>query len=108
MELEALLLGLEPMTALAVGVGALVLAPVIGVAGNLAGKDTAVGDSLSESSRSLAKAGLIWSFDILDKTQSFFAEAAESFQDLVAEAKTDQTIAKSRAETRAPQDVTLR
>lgn len=31
MELEALLLGLEPFTALAVGVGALILAPVIGL-----------------------------------------------------------------------------
>jgi hypothetical protein len=111
MELEALLLGLEPVTALAIGVGALVLAPVVGAVGSLAGKDPAVGDSLAESSKALAKAGLIWSFDVFDKTQTFFAEAAESFQDLVAEARSDQAVAKAKggssAPHSAPHEVTL-
>ena len=93
---EALLFGLEPITALAVGAGALVLGGV----GVVAGKDTAVGSSLEESSRNLAKAGLIWSFDVFDKTQSFVAEAAESFQDLVAEAKADQAVSRAKTENR--------
>ncbi len=92
----------EPLAALAVGVGALVIAPVLGVAGTLVGKDTPVGDSLSESSKNLAKAGVIWGMDVMDKTQSFFAEAGESFQDLVAEASADRATAKAKAETRVP------
>ncbi len=51
MELQALLLGLEPLTALAIGLGALVLAPVI------ATTESAVGGALAESSKNLAKTG---------------------------------------------------
>ena len=102
LELEALLLGLEPITALGIGIGALVLTPAIGAVGSVVGADSAMGSSLTESSRSLAKTGLVWVFDAFDKTQTFFAEAGESFQDLVAEAKTDLNTAKSKAAQNSP------
>ena len=89
-----LLFGLEPLTALVVGVGALVVVPVITTVGST------VGEPIAESSKNLAKTGLTWSFDIFDKTQTFFAETAESFQDLVAEAKADHVAAKAKAENR--------
>lgn len=98
MELEALLLGLEPLTAAGIGLGALVLAPVVGIVGSAMGSNSAAGSSLTESSRSLAKTGLVWALDTFDKTQTFFAETGESFQDLVAEAKTDLNSAKSKQE----------
>lgn len=98
MELEALLLGLEPLTAAGIGLGALALAPVVGAVGSAMGSDSAAGNSLSESSRSLAKTGLVWAIETYDKTQNFFAETSESFQDLVAEAKTDMKGSKSKTE----------
>ena len=90
-----LLFGLEPLTALAIGVGALVLAPV------LTAVEATVGKSLSESSKDLAKNSLTWSFDALDKTQTFFHEVGESFQDLVAEAKAEQLANKVKAENKS-------
>lgn len=99
-ELEALLLGLEPMTAIAVGVGALVLAPVVGAI------DSATGNSLSEGTRSAAKTAMIWGFQAFDKVQSSVAEASESFQDLVAEAKADLSTPSNGAEP-PPREVTI-
>ena len=55
MEFEALLLGLEPMTALAIGVGAVVLAPVVNAVGQTVKADPKAIDSLSESAREAAK-----------------------------------------------------
>ncbi len=107
MEILELLFFEEPLIALTVGLGTLLLAPVLGAAGVLAGKDTAVGESLSESSKNLAKAGIIWGMDVLDKTQSVVAEAGESFQDLVAEAKVDRATAKAKAPQTPPQEVTI-
>ncbi len=83
-----LLFGLEPLTALAVGVGALVIVPVITAVGSV------VGEPIADSGKNLAKTGLTWSFDVFDKTQSFFAETTESFEDLVAEAKADYIATK--------------
>ena len=104
-ELEALLLGLEPITALAIGVGALVIAPVVGTVGTFTDKGSPVGDSISKSAHSVAKGGLIWAFDIFENTQNFFAEAAESFQDLVAEAKADIANTKRASENNTPLQV---
>ncbi len=108
MEILELLFFEEPLAALAIGVGALVIAPILGVAGTVAGKDTAVGESLSESSKNLAKAGILWGMDIFDKTQSAVAEAGESFQDLVAEAKADRAAAKAKAPYTAPHQVAIK
>lgn len=100
-ELEALLLGLEPMTAAAVGVGALLLAPVIGAV------DSATNNSLSEGAKSVAKTGLIWGFQAFEKAQSAVAEASESFQDLVAEAKADMASSKNGTHETPPREVTI-
>jgi len=97
LELEALLLGLEPLTAAGIGLGALALAPVVGVVGSaMGGSNSAVGNSLSESSKSLAKTGMVWMLDAYEKAQSTVAETSESFQDLVAEAKTELKKSKSK------------
>jgi Protein of unknown function (DUF5132) len=104
MELEALLLGLEPLTALAIGVGALAIAPVVGAI------DSVTGHSLSESTRSIAKTGMIWAFEAFEKTQSAAAEAGESFQDLVAEAKAEMSADKASRNgsgEEAPREVTI-
>jgi hypothetical protein len=101
MELEALLLGLEPMTALAVGVGALAIAPVIGAV------DSLTGHNVSESTRSAAKTGLVWVFEAFDKTQSAAAEVSESFQDLIAEAKAERVTSKNGTVEASPREVTI-
>lgn len=88
-ELEALLLGLEPITALTVGIGALVLVPAISAVNSL------TGNSLSDSAKSAAKGGLIFAFDAFDKAQSFVAETGESIQDLISEAKADRNQPKN-------------
>jgi hypothetical protein len=101
MELEALLLGLEPMTALAVGVGALVIAPVIGAV------DSLTGHNIAESTRSVAKTGMVWAFEAFDKTQSAAAEVSESFQDLMAEAKAERMSSKNGTAEAIPREVTI-
>jgi len=100
-ELEALLLGLEPMTAAAIGVGALCIAPVVGAI------DSMTGHQLGETSKNVAKTGLIWSFEAFDKVQSTIAEANESFQDLVAEAKAERTSSKNGSAEVVPREVTV-
>ncbi|PMB51012.1 DUF5132 domain-containing protein [Fischerella thermalis CCMEE 5205] len=101
MELEALLLGLEPMTAAVIGVGALVLVPVVSAL------DSATGHNVSESARNAAKTGLIWTFEAIDKAQSTFAEASESFKDLVAEAKAERSSSKNGTSDSTPREVTI-
>ena len=58
MNFEALLLGLEPVTALAVGIGAVVLAPVVTAVGSAMG-NSHLSESLSETTRELTKKGLV-------------------------------------------------
>ena len=101
MELEALLLGLEPMTALAVGIGTLAIAPLVGAV------DSLTGHNLSESTRSAAKTSLVWAFEAFDKTQSAAAEVSESFQDLIAEAKADRMAPKNGSVDSVPREVTI-
>lgn len=100
-ELEALLLGLEPMTAAVIGVGALAIAPIVGAV------DAATGHNLSDSARSTAKTGLVWAFEAFDKVQASAAEASESFQDLIAEAKSDIRSSKNGKGEVAPREVTI-
>jgi len=73
------ILGLEPLAAFLVSVGALMLAPVI----------TAASKPVLDASQELAKTGLVWGIDVLEKTETFFTEVGESFQDIVAEAKAE-------------------
>lgn len=129
---QAFLGGFQTLAAFAIGIGALATVPMIGSTDSLgkkpdsedAGKEAnlssestsllesntvATNNSSSESdsplevSRSIVKSGLVWLFDVVDQTQKFFAESAESFQDLITEAKIEQqTIAQSREEKTTP------
>lgn len=100
-ELEALLLGLEPVTALTIGVGALLVAPVVGAI------DSMTGGNASDGARNVAKTGLVWAFEAFDKVQHTVAEASESVQDLIAEAKSEMTESKNGSEDTAPREVTI-
>ncbi|URR35349.1 DUF5132 domain-containing protein [Thermosynechococcus sp. HN-54] len=103
MEFEALLLGLEPLTVLALGVGAVAVAPVVGAV------DSMTGHNLAEQARNAAKSGLMWAFEAYEKAQTAVAEASESFQDLVAEARSEmmeQKAAKAAA-PEEPREVTI-
>lgn len=97
MNLEALLLGLEPVTALAVGLGAVILVPVVNAVGSAMGVEPEkLGESLSESAREATKNGLIWGLEALENAQTTYAQAEESFRDLVADAMTEHKIKKSQ------------
>lgn len=53
-----------------------------------------------DASQELAKNGLAWGMDVLEKTETFFAEVGESFEDIVAEAKAEHaanTMNKNRS-----------
>lgn len=91
MEWEALLLGLEPLTAAAIGVGVAVAAPIV------AAIDSSTGSKLSESGRAIAKQGMVFALQSFDNMQSAIAEAQESVNDLMAEAKQDFNQAREQA-----------
>jgi hypothetical protein len=84
-----------------VGAGALILIPVAGAI------DSMTGSKLSESARSTAKNGLVMVFETFDKAQHTFAEASESVQDLIAEAKAEMAEAKNGADEKSPHEVTI-
>ena len=118
---QALSTILQPAIAIAIGVGALATVPLIGASGSSEEESDTVADPgnntpleqnppqfqfqwdanfITDPARSLVKNSLVWFFDILDQTQGFFAEATESIQDLVSEAKLEQqNIAKTRGES---------
>ncbi len=102
MEFEALLLGLEPLTVLALGVGAVAVAPVVGAV------DSMTGHNLTEQARNAAKSGLMWAFETYEKAQTAVAEASESFQDLVAEARAEMIEKKvNTSRPEEPREVTI-
>lgn len=103
MEFEALLLGLEPLTALAIGVSAIVAVPVVNAVSDALGKDTKLTDSLSESAKELTKKALVFGMETIGSAQGAFAEAEESFRDLVADAKAEQ-LARKANETAVSQE----
>lgn len=78
------LLGIEPVVALGVGLGALAIAPVISVLSN-----TETGQKVADTGRDLTKQGLKWGIETADNVQSYFAEASESWNDMVAEAQAE-------------------
>ncbi len=109
-ELEALLLGIEPMTALAAGVGAVLLAPLVDVISDLVKDDEKVkdaGESVSNSAREATKDVMVWGLDVVENIQSSFAEAQESFNDLLAEAKEEHraTRTKSQEDLEPPKSI---
>ena len=74
---ELLLLG-------AGAVAVLVVAPIVGAA-----VSPELGKSISDSGRDLIKGGLKFGMEVTERLQSSFAEATESWNDLVAEAKSE-------------------
>jgi hypothetical protein len=116
MEFEALLLGLEPATALFVGLSAVILKPVVDVVSQAVEKDPRLseslpkmGESLSESAKDAVKSSLVWGFETFENAQAAFAEAEESFRDLVADAKTEYVVKKSgvNSESVVPRDIQI-
>ncbi|MBE9225588.1 hypothetical protein IQ264_09160 [Phormidium sp. LEGE 05292] len=106
--IESLLFGIEPITAIAVGIGAILLAPIIGTVSSMVNKQdeesaaestenpvTQTVSSAGETARDFAKDAMVWGMDVVESIQTTFAEASESFQDFVAEAKADYEIKKS-------------
>lgn len=107
MNFEALLLGLEPVTALAVGIGAVVIVPVVNAVGSAIG-DSKLNESLKESAREITKNGLVWGFEAWENAQATYAHAEEAFRDIVADAKLEhRSQAKSESETVKPQQIEI-
>jgi len=106
MEFEALFLGLEPLTALAIGVGAVVLAPVVDVVGKAIGQEN-MGAPLAETARENTKKAIVWGMEAFENAQTVFAEAEESFQDLVADAKAERATKRSEAEKVEPHSIEI-
>jgi hypothetical protein len=102
MEFEAFLLGLEPLTALAVGVGAMVLVPAVSAVGKATGNDN-LAEPLAGVAKENTKKALVLGMEAFDKAQEAFAEAEESFRDLMADAKAEYISKKSEADS-APAD----
>lgn len=78
----------------------LVAAPIIGAVVN-----PELGKSISDSGRNLIKGGLKLGMEATEKLQSSFAEATESWNDLVAEAQSE--INMKKASEQPPQEVEI-
>ncbi len=115
--LEAILFGIEPVTALVVGVGAILLVPIVNAIGSAitqgeqegsfataADQATQAVNAAGDSVQGLAKEALVWGLEVIEGVQTTLAEANESFQDFVAEARTEYEAKK--AEHRATEAVT--
>ena len=115
--LESLLFGIEPLTALAVGIGAILLAPVIGAfssredqqdeesdAESTENPVTQTFNSASDTAKDFAKDAIVFGMDIIENIQTTLAEASESFQDFVAEAR--EEFETQKAERQADDDTT--
>jgi hypothetical protein len=100
MEFEALFLGLEPLTAIAVGVGAIALAPFVGIIAK-AVQEGNFSQSISDSTRDVTKNTIIWGFDAYENAQLAFTEAGESFKTLIEDAKSEHLARKVAAENAA-------
>jgi hypothetical protein len=104
MELEFLLLGLEPLVALTVGAGAIVvggsalaLSPAFGTA---LGKPE-LAKELQESGRSMVKTGIVLSMDAYDKVQTAWTETSTTVGQLVDEAKAEAKKVRMQEEVQA-------
>jgi hypothetical protein len=117
--IESLLFEIEPLTALAIGVGAILLGPLVGAVGATASKtaensaapsDNSVGqaiDAVGETARGIAKGAVVWSLGIAEGVQTSLAEVNESWQDLVAEAKAEHEAKKQPATLIHPRQVEI-
>ena len=106
MEFEALFLGIEPLTALAVGLGAVVLAPMVSAVGKAVGQED-LGAPLTEMARESTKKAIVWGLEAFENAQGAFAETEESFRDLVADAKAERAVKRSESEPVTPRQVEI-
>lgn len=106
MEFEALFLGLEPLTALAVGISAFALAPVVNTLGKAMGQEN-LGEPLVESAKEQTKKVMVWGFGAFENAQSTFAEAEESFRDLVADARAEHIKNKAQKQSTEPHEIKI-
>ena len=53
-----------------------------------------LGEPLAESAKEHTKKAIVWGLDAIENAQSAFAEAEESFRDLVADAQAERTAKK--------------
>ncbi len=99
------LLAIEPLTALVVAAGVVIIAPLVSVLG----KDSNLVESVSQSARDFTKNALAVGMEATENAQTAIAQAQESFQDIVAEAKAEQLAKKSaeNAEKVEPHEVTI-
>jgi hypothetical protein len=79
------------VSALAFGAGA-----IMGAAGTVLGKDE---NDADDPVRTAMKQGLAWSMEAMDNAQGAIAEASESFNDLMAEARFEANKSKQTAAT---------
>ena len=106
MNFEALLLGLEPVTPLALGIGVIVLAPVVTAVGSVV-VGSNIGESVSASAREFTKNGLVLGFDALDNLQKALAQTQAAFRDVFAEAMIEHMANKSQPQTREPRRIEI-
>ncbi len=106
MDLEALLLGIEPVTVLTVGIATIVLAPVVTAVGSVV-VGSNISESVSASAREFTKNGLVLGFDALDSLQKAFAETQAAFRDVFAEAMIEHMANKSQPQTREPRRIEI-
>lgn len=95
MEFEALLFGVEPVTALAVGVAAVILTPIIKELGSTIGsviKSSELGKSVSESAKDVAKESLVLSMGAIDNLQFAYSQGQETIRDVVVDATLEYTV----------------
>ncbi len=104
MELEFLFLGLEPLVALTVGAGAVVvgggalaLSPAFGT---VLGKPE-LAKELQASGRSMVKTGIVLSMDAYDKVQAAWTQTSATVSQLVEEAKAEAKNVRMQEEVQA-------
>jgi len=102
------LLGLEPLTALTVGVGAVILAPIVSAVSSTIGQDpNKIGEQVSTSAREWTKDALVMGFEAIENMQAFYAEAEESFKDLVSDAKVERLVKKEKPAPVEPREINI-
>lgn len=107
MEFGELLLGIEPMTALVVGVGTLVLAPVVSAVVGSAMGVANTGESISESARELTKKGLVLGFEAVENLQTAYARTEQAVRDVWVDAMIEHMAKKSKSEKVEPRRIEI-
>ncbi len=91
MELEALLLGLEPAAALVIGVGAFIAPLVLDAV-----VDYAVDEAITKSMREVTKNGMVWTMEVKESIENAWNHTQEAVRDLVIDAQLQHQANKSQ------------